>query len=145
MDHAIWRMSCHISIGLVRFEHFQSVKKFNLIFVEISDTIVAYDRRSYRGLDVLDRYPEHYSGTIISRDMLLKGLPDEKHIEMINIIVGGWNNYVRNQDRLTGLLSFKMEQSKLIGFKPIMVMSHLKLISWHFADYDLSPKREFRF
>lgn len=92
-----------------------------MIFVEFSDVIVACDRRTGKGLDVLDRYPEHYSGTIISKDLLLNGLPDVEHFEMINLIVGGWNNYVRNQDRLTGLLNFKMEQSKLIGFKPIMV------------------------
>lgn len=132
LDAAIWRMFCHISKDPVRFDQFyMRLTLRNMIFVDILDIIVAYDRRTGKSLNVLDRYPEHYSGTVISRELLLNGLPDEEHLEMINIIIGGWNNYVRNQDRLTGLLSFKMEQSKLIGFNPIMV----SLIVFYFYSF----------
>lgn len=94
-----------------------------MVFVFILDAIIAYDRRTNAAVNVVDRFPEHYSGDIIDRKLLVAEMCDEdaQHIELINLIIGGWNNYVRNQDRLTGLLAMKQKQSKLIGFTPIVV------------------------
>lgn len=84
------------------------------------DIIIAYDRRTGRSLEVANRYPEHYSGTIITRDMLIKPV-ERDDIVLINLIVGGWNNYVRNQQRLTGLIEQKRIQSRLVGLVPVVV------------------------
>lgn len=84
------------------------------------DIIIAYDRRTGRSVDVAHRYPEHYSGSIVTKDTLIES-SEKEHIVLINLIVGGWNNYIRNQQRLTGLIEQKRIQSRLIGLVPVVV------------------------
>lgn len=82
--------------------------------------MIAYDRRTGTAQDLSHRYPEHYTSTIITKDLLVDA-GDEQHICMINLIVGGWNNYVRDTPRLTGLIAQKLVQSRLIGMQPLVV------------------------
>lgn len=42
------------------------------------------------------------------------------------IVIGGWNNVVRDKNRNTGLLDMKIQQLKLLGHKHIIV-SDIKL------------------
>lgn len=86
----------------------------------LPDIIIAYDRRTARSVDVAHRYPEHYSGSIIGKTTLVEPA-EAAHIVLINVIVGGWNNYIRNQHRLIGLIEQKRIQSRLLGMVPIVV------------------------
>lgn len=87
------------------------------------DLIVAIDRRTGRAVDIAERFPKHYNGGITWRHELLDEAPaaGAEHIVLVDLIVGGWNNYVRNERRLTGQLEQKRSQSRQIGYVPIVV------------------------
>lgn len=54
--------------------------------------------------------------------MLIEGLnKNPSDVEIINIVIGGWNNYVKETNKLNGLLKLKVEQSKAVGFRPVLV------------------------
>lgn len=92
---------------------------FNLIFVDI---VIAYDKKSGTGIDISHNLRSHYVGTIIDRSMLVGGLDiDATDVEILNIIVGGWNNYVRDTPKLNGFMRQKIEQSKILGLRPVLV------------------------
>jgi hypothetical protein len=40
---------------------------------------------------------------------------------MVAMVVGGWNFFVRDTEKLTGVLKMKMEQLKLVGYEPILI------------------------
>ena len=69
--------------------------------------------------------PALYSGNILSKEFLFS--KDEQLTENINkltliaFVVGGWNFYVRDTSKLTGVLQMKMEQLKLAGYETILV------------------------
>lgn len=88
--------------------------------------IIAYDKSTNTGIDIAQNFPELYTGQIIDRSMLIQGLSmNTSDVEIVNIIVGGWNNYVRDTNKLGGLLKLKIEQSKIVGFRPVLVSFHL--------------------
>lgn len=41
--------------------------------------------------------------------------------EMVAVVLGGWNFYVRDTKKPTGGLRMKMEQLEMIGYKPILI------------------------
>lgn len=88
---------------------------------ERADILVAIDRNTKSSVEIKSNIPENYSGKIITRELLLQDVKNPSSIDIFNIIIGGWNMYRRNTDHPTGLLKLKLEQSKLIGFSPIVV------------------------
>lgn len=54
--------------------------------------------------------------------MLIEGLSiNPSDVEIINIVIGGWNNYVKETNKLNGLLKLKVEQLKAVGIRPVLV------------------------
>lgn len=89
-----------------------------------TDVIIVYDKSTKSAIDVAHNFPELYSGKIIDRAMLLEGLDiNPKDVDIINFVIGGWNNYVRDTQKLNGLIKLKIEQSKIMGFRPMLVSS----------------------
>lgn len=104
-----------VEIGPCRLAHV-------LPHFERPDLIVAYDRREGRALDIGERFPKLYGGAITWRSVLLgEELAADDNVVLFNFIVGGWNNYVRNEERLIGLLEQKRSQSVQLGYRPIVV------------------------
>ncbi|XP_037027452.1 uncharacterized protein LOC119068111 [Bradysia coprophila] len=87
-----------------------------------SDIIIAYNKYSNTGIDIAHNLRQHYTGKIIDRSMLVDGLNTEAaNVEIFNIIVGGWNSYVRDTPKLNGFMRQKIEQSKLLGLRPVLI------------------------
>lgn len=54
--------------------------------------------------------------------MLIEGLSiNPSDVEIINIVVGGWNSFVRDTNKLNGLIKLKVEQLKIVGLRPVLV------------------------
>lgn len=75
--------------------------------------------------EILDLFPQHYSGEIVSKEFLLSKDPQlakvaEKY-RMVAVVVGGWNFYIRDTEIPTGIFRMKLDQLKLIGYSPILV------------------------
>lgn len=85
------------------------------------DGILAFNKKTKQPVDISDHFPMLYSGQILSKSMLLNDEPMTEDLELINFIVGSWNNFEQNMGKPTGPLKLKIKQSKLIGFHPIMV------------------------
>lgn len=92
-----------------------------------ADNIIAYNPVSRETADIGANFPQDYPKTILTRASLLKDCANRDDLEIVNFVIGGRNNFVRNEDRPTGLLRLKLEQSRLVGFRPILV-SELFLI-----------------
>lgn len=61
--------------------------------------------------------------------MLVEGLDtDAENVEIVSIIAGGWNNYIRDTQKLNGYAKQKIEQSKIIGLRPVLVSRNAILI-----------------
>ncbi|KAJ6636950.1 FAST kinase domain-containing protein 5, mitochondrial [Pseudolycoriella hygida] len=87
-----------------------------------ADVIFVYNKITKATIDVTQNFPEIYTGVIIDRSMLIKGIDaSPSDVEAINIIIGGWNHFVRHTNKLTGPLKLKLEQSKLLGLQPILI------------------------
>ncbi|KAG4074790.1 hypothetical protein HA402_006429 [Bradysia odoriphaga] len=87
-----------------------------------SDIIIAYDNYSNTGIDIAHNLRPHYTGKIIDRSMLVEGLNTEAaNVEIFNVIVGGWNSYIRDTPKLNGFMRQKIEQSKTIGLCPVLI------------------------
>lgn len=75
--------------------------------------------------ELLDAFPENYSGEIISKDLLFakkKEFADNSDkYRMVAILLGGWNFFIRNTTIPTGGLRMKLEQLEMIGYKPILI------------------------
>lgn len=75
--------------------------------------------------EILDLFPQQYSGDIISKEYLLSKDPQlAKKVDkyrMVAIVVGGWNFFIRDTEIPTGIFRMKLDQLKLVGYSPIMV------------------------
>lgn len=98
---------CHMAHALPHFDR--------------ADNIVAYNPVTRASVDIGDNFPKDYPKLILTRDTLLKGCANSDALEIVSFVIGGRNNFVRNEDRPTGLLRLKLEQSRLVGFRPILV------------------------
>ena len=64
----------------------------------------------------------HYKGRIISKQHILEAQPTlNSNINLVAVILGGWNFYLRNSNIPTGGLQMKIEQLNMIGYKTILV------------------------
>jgi hypothetical protein len=98
---------------------------------ERADIIYCFDenRKSVTS-EIEDYFPlkDGHSGEILSKNYILSQKPkfaaNIHKYKMIAIIVGGWNFFLRDSYKPTGVLRMKMEQLKMIGYIPV-------LIHWH--------------
>lgn len=86
--------------------------------------IICYDKGKKQGVPLYKDCPINYTGTILTKELILGENYKLKNMESIVVVIGGWNNFVRDQNRLTAIFQVKLEQLKLLGHKTIM-------ISWH--------------
>ena len=75
--------------------------------------------------EIMDCFPPLYQGDILTREYLLskkKEFADniEKY-QMVAVVLGGWNFYLRGTRIPTGGLRMKVEQLKMIGYRPILI------------------------
>ncbi|XP_001656894.2 uncharacterized protein LOC5578310 [Aedes aegypti] len=86
------------------------------------DVLLLWDDDRKQFLDVAARCPEQYSGEILSRERLL-GEDDARNgnLRLIAVVAGGWNCYVRNQNRVTGGFAMKLKQLGLVGFETVVI------------------------
>lgn len=90
-----------------------------MIFV-VTDILVAYDTLENKFIDMKSVVPTYYSGTIISTEYFAKSRNMSTTV-LISIVIGGWNSFVRDTDKPTGIFKMKMKQLEMIGYKVILV------------------------
>lgn len=90
------------------------------------DVICCFDENGNPVTDkFLDCFPPRNSGEILSKEFLLSR--DEKlaaemgNCQMLAVILGGWNFYLRDTNVPTGGLRMKLEQLEMIGYKTVLV------------------------
>lgn len=88
---------------------------------ERADSIIAYNRRTGDTVDISANFPAGYPFEMLTRDVLLKDCEMVDDLEVVNFVIGGRNNFVRHQDRPTGLMKMKLDQSRMMGLRPILV------------------------
>lgn len=77
--------------------------------------------------EIIDIFPPRkvHPGQIFSKEYLLsqrKPFSDNiDRYQMIAIVVGGWNFFVRDTEIPTGVLRMKIDQLKLVGYKPVLI------------------------
>lgn len=72
--------------------------------------------------EIVELFPAHYKGDIISKEFLFGKKPElAKKYQMVAIVVGGWNFFVRGSEKPTGGLRLKLEQLEMIGYKPLLI------------------------
>lgn len=99
----------------------ESVFHFSNAF--FTDIIIAYDKTTGNGVNIAHNFPDLYTGQIIDRSMLVNNLDlDKSNVEVIHLIAGARNCYVRDTYKLNGLTKMKIDQSKVVGFQPALVI-----------------------
>lgn len=79
------------------------------------------DRKKRCAIDADMRFPSDFSGNIIHSKMLTGATDD---LIALVFVVAGLQHYVLEDDgsvNITGGLKFKIDQLKLLGFRPILV------------------------
>jgi hypothetical protein len=94
---------------------------------QIPDLVLCFDKNGNSVTkEILDCFPEDHSGTILSKEYLLSRKPEFKDkiddYELVTVIIGGWNLLIRNTGKLTGGLELKVNQLKLIGHRPVVMI-----------------------
>lgn len=88
------------------------------------DVVLLWDQGRKQFLDVAARCPEQYSGDILSRERLLEDDAADENLRLIAVVAGGWNCYVRDQNRATGGFAMKLKQLGLVGFETVVIPWH---------------------
>lgn len=83
------------------------------------DLILAFNGNE--PFDVKENFPEDYSGTILTREILLRDKSENLNLKIVPLVIGGWNNFIRAESKLTGLLEMKMTQMRVLGHFPVLV------------------------
>lgn len=87
-----------------------------------SDILMAFDRTTKTAVNVTTlNLPENYSGIILDRDELLQTTGNPSNVELVTVVFGGFNSYVRGTELKTGVLRCKIDQLKRIGHTVIEV------------------------
>lgn len=99
------------------------------------DIVCCFDSTGKSVTDkIIDCFPKPYRGKILSKEYILSQHPDfadrMNEFEMVAVVLGGWNFYIRDTRKPTGGLRLKMEQLELIGYKTILI---------HFDDWVNQP------
>ncbi|XP_062538533.1 uncharacterized protein LOC134206820 [Armigeres subalbatus] len=102
------------------------------------DVLLLWDDDQRQFLDVAALCPKQYSGDILSREYLLKDDAERKSLRLIAVVAGGWNCYIRDQNRETGGFAMKLKQLGLIGVETLV-------IPWHNWPFELEAKEKFLF
>uniref|UniRef100_A0A1B0D2W7 Uncharacterized protein n=1 Tax=Phlebotomus papatasi TaxID=29031 RepID=A0A1B0D2W7_PHLPP len=58
---------------------------------ERPDIVVTLNRKTLEPISLKDTFPPHYTGQILSRELLLKDHPEKENCEVFVVVVGGWN------------------------------------------------------
>jgi hypothetical protein len=110
LDHV-----CGPSITTHILPHFQRPDLF-LCFNEKKKPVTSEFEEIFKGKK---------NGKIMSRDFLLNSVPERaeilRSVQFVAVVVGGWNFYIRYSDTPTGVLQMKLDQLKMVGYKPLLV------------------------
>ncbi|XP_062141547.1 FAST kinase domain-containing protein 5, mitochondrial [Drosophila sulfurigaster albostrigata] len=87
------------------------------------DLVVCYDRQQQRVLPLSTDCPADYTGVLLTRQHLL-GEREAPHVETLVVVVAGWNNVIRDKERLTGQFAMKLQQLRQMRHKPIVIYWH---------------------
>ena len=75
--------------------------------------------------EILDCFPAQYKGEILFKEAILLKNPEiakkMDNYQMVAVVMGGWNLYLRDTEIPTGELRMKLEQLKMVGYKPILI------------------------
>lgn len=88
------------------------------------DVLLLWDDEVKMFLDAAKCCPVQYSGEVLSRDYLLKEEASKGNLRLIAVVAGGWNCYVRNQNRFTGGFAMKLKQLQIIGHEVLVIPWH---------------------
>lgn len=89
---------------------------------ERCDVVICYDRKHQRAIPFdASQCPEDYTGILLTRQHLLGERAKETQIETLVLLIAGWNNVIRDQQRPTGQFAMKLKQLKQLGHKPVVV------------------------
>lgn len=88
-----------------------------------ADVLLAFDITTKKAIDVKSLHlPAHYSGIILSREELLKSVDNREDIDLVTVVFGGFNSYIRGTETRTGVLRTKIEQLSRIGHVVVEVI-----------------------
>lgn len=88
------------------------------------DVLLLWDDEAKKFLDVTAYCPAQYSGDVLSREHLLKEEAGKGNLRLIAVVPGGWNCYVRDQNRFTGGFAMKLKQLQIIGYDTLVIPWH---------------------
>lgn len=95
---------------------------------ERPDIIVCFDENGKPVTsDIINKFSERavHTGQIYSKEFVLSQVPEFADkidkLKMVAIVVGGWNFYLRDTKKPTGVLRMKLEQLEMIGYKPVLI------------------------
>lgn len=77
--------------------------------------------------DVISKFAARktHTGVIYNKEFVLSQVPafSDKidKLKMIAVVVGGWNFYLRDTKKPTGVLRLKLEQLEMIGYIPVLI------------------------
>lgn len=56
---------------------------------------------------IFEAFPPDYSGNILTKELLFKNDPEKmKNYQLVAVVMGGWNFYIRDTETATGELNF---------------------------------------
>jgi hypothetical protein len=86
------------------------------------DIFLLYDKTTKQACSLELQKHKPYSGKILTKEALMPFKEDlqaknieESNLHVIVIVVAGWNSFVKDTERPTGLLKMKLEQLRLLG------------------------------
>lgn len=92
----------------------------NIHFYFLADIFVCYDKSKKEFIDVSDKFPPLYTGEIISKANIVGD--DNTDLVMIALVAAQKKMFWNNFEIPTGFLRLRIEQLKLLGFRPVMVI-----------------------
>ncbi|KAM8720716.1 hypothetical protein ACLKA7_006712 [Drosophila subpalustris] len=88
-----------------------------------SDLVICYDQQQHCVIPLDASCPADYSGVLLTRQHLL-GAKEAPHVDTLVIVVAGWNNVIRDNQRHTGQFAMKLKQLQQLGHKPVVIYWH---------------------
>lgn len=88
-------------------------------FIFFSDIILAIEQNSKKPIPLDEYWPVKRRSTVLKKSILFANKGNE--VKLVAVVVGGWNLYMRNTNRPTGLLKQKIEQLEACGYDVILI------------------------